>query len=53
MFDLIEFVEGIRPQAVVDNGKYINIDMTKFIGDTYVQVWNFVENVLFKNSIFN
>ena len=53
MFDLIEFVESIRPQAVVDNGKYINIDMTKFVGDTYIKVWNFVENVLFKNSIIN
>ena len=52
MFDLIEYIEKIRPQALVDNGLFINIDMTKFIKETYIHVLNFIDNILFKNSIY-
>ena len=52
MFDLIEYIEKIRPQALVDNGLFINIDMTKFIKETYIHALNFIDNILFKNSIY-
>ena len=51
MFDLMEYIESIRPEAVVDNGKYVNIDMTRFVGETYVKVLNYIENIIFRNSI--
>ena len=52
MFDLIEFIETIKPEAIDDTGNLLNIDMTKFEGDTYVNVLNFVENAILKNSIY-
>ena len=52
MFDLIEFIDTIKPEAIDDSGNLLNIDMTKFEGDTYVNVLNFVENAILKNSIY-
>ena len=52
MFDLIEFIDTIKPEAIDDSGNLLNIDMTKFEGDTFVNVLNFVENAILKNSIY-
>ena len=51
MFNLLEYIESIRPQAIVDKGDYINIDMTMFKGETYSLVYNYIENMIFRNSI--
>ena len=52
MFDLIEFIETIKPEAIIDNENLVNIDMTKFEGETFINVYNFVENAILKNSIY-
>jgi len=51
MFDLIEFIGTIRPEAIDDTGDLLNIDMTKFEGDTYINVLNFVENAILNNAL--
>lgn len=52
MFDLIEFIERIKPDAIDDTGNLLNIDMTKFEGETYISVLNFVENAILNNSMY-
>ena len=52
MFDLIEFIETIKPEAIDDTGNLLNIDMTKFEGETYISVLNFVENAILNNSMY-
>ena len=52
MFDLIEFIETIKPEAIIDNENLVNIDMTKFEGETFINVYNFVESAILKNSIY-
>ena len=51
MFNLIEFVDNICPQAVIEIDDTVNIDMTKFIEDTYVQVSNFIKHIKINKSL--
>jgi len=49
MFGLIEFIEQIRPEAIIekpDDG--IDIDMTMFIEDTYSKLFDYFMNVNIK-----
>ena len=52
MFDLIEFIETIKHEAIIDNENLVNIDMTKFERETFINLYNFVESAILKNSIY-
>ncbi len=51
MFDLLEFIEDIRPEAVIEIDDTVNIDMTRFIEDTFIQVYNFIKHIKVNNSL--
>jgi len=51
MFDLIEFIDNIRPQAIIEVNDNVNIDMTKFSEDTFIQVYNFIKHLKINKNL--
>ena len=52
MFGLIEYIEEIRPQAIVEKPEdVIDIDMTKFIEETYHKLIRYFREILLKKRM--
>ena len=51
MFDLIEYIDSIRPEAIFEIDNDVKIDMTKFIPDTFIHVSNFIKHIKINKSL--
>jgi len=47
----LEFIEDKRPKAVIEIDDTVNIDMTRFIEDIFVQIYNFIKYIKINNIL--
>ena len=51
MFCLVELIDQIQPEAIIEENNLVSIDMTKFLQNTYVQVYKLIENKISNYAI--